>query len=81
MTNMMDKYLSGYATLTRPTNLIRDDEDYRQHVDYVHMNPLKHGHVKRVQDWPYSTFHQYVATGIYPADWCGDVDVAVRGDE
>ncbi len=61
--------------------LIRDDADYRRHVDYVHVNPLKHGHVGRVQDWPYSTFHQYLEAGIYPVDWCGDVDVAVRGDE
>lgn len=62
-------------------HLIRDDADYRRHMDYVHVNPLKHGHVRRVQDWPYSTFHQYVAAGIYPADWCGNVDEVVRGDE
>jgi len=46
----------------------------------VHVNPLKHGHVQRVRDWPYSTFHQYVAAGIYPADWCGDVEGGVSGD-
>lgn len=62
-------------------HLIRDDADYRRHVDYVHMNPLKHGHVRQVQDWPYSTFHRYVDAGIYPVDWCGDADVAVRGNE
>ena len=62
-------------------HLIRDDADYQRHVDYVHMNPMKHGYVKRVRDWPHSTFHRYVADGVYPADWCGDVDVAVNGDE
>jgi putative transposase len=62
-------------------HLIRDDADYRRHVDYVHVNPLRHGHVRRVRDWPYSTFHQYVEAGVYPVDWCGDVDEAVRGDE
>jgi putative transposase len=31
-------------------HLIRDDADYQRHVDYVHVNPLKHGYVKRVQD-------------------------------
>jgi putative transposase len=61
-------------------HLIRDDADYRRHVDYVHVNPLKHGHVKRARDWPYSTFHRYVAAGIYPADWCGDVEAEVGGD-
>ncbi len=62
-------------------HLIRDDADYQRHVDYVHVNPLKHGHVRRVQDWPYSTFHRYVEAGIYPVDWCGDVDAGARGDE
>lgn len=62
-------------------HVIRDDLDYRHHVDYIHVNPLKHGHVTKIIDWPYSTFHQYVAQGIYPADWCCDVDVLVGGGE
>jgi putative transposase len=61
-------------------HLIRDEADYQRHVDYVHVNPLKHGYVKRVADWPYSTFHRYVAKGMYPADWCGDPDSEVDGD-
>jgi putative transposase len=61
-------------------HLIRDDEDYRRHVDYVHINPLKHGLVRRVQDWPYSSFHRDVRTGLYPADWAGDVEVSIQGD-
>ncbi|MGY4031311.1 REP-associated tyrosine transposase [Aeromonas media] len=28
-------------------HLIRDEQDYRHHMDYVHINPLKHGHVTR----------------------------------
>ncbi|MDB5799214.1 MAG: transposase [Rhodocyclales bacterium] len=52
-------------------HLIRDEDDYRAHMDYVHINPLKHGLVKRVGDWPYSTFHRLVREGIYPADWAG----------
>ena len=53
-------------------HLIRDESDYRAHMDYVHINPLKHGLVRRVTDWPYSTFHQYVKQGVYPLDWAGD---------
>ena len=45
-------------------HLIRDEQDYRHHMDYVHINPLKHGHVTRVADWPYSTFHHYVSHRI-----------------
>ena len=40
-------------------------------MDYVHINPLKHGLVQRVADWPYSTYHRLVAAGIYPDDWTG----------
>jgi len=50
-------------------HLIRDEMDYRQHVDYIHWNPVKHGYVKSVKEWPYSSFHRYVAHGIYPEDW------------
>ena len=61
-------------------HLIRDDIDYQKHVDYVHVNPLKHGYVKRVWDWPYLTFHSYVKQGMYSADWCGDLSIEVAGD-
>lgn len=50
-------------------HLIRNDADYRAHIDYVHINPVKHGLVPRVRDWPYSTFHRLVRKGIYPHDW------------
>jgi putative transposase len=50
-------------------HLIRDERDLRQHVDYIHFNPVKHGHVLRVADWPYSSFHRWVRAGDYPADW------------
>jgi putative transposase len=50
---------------------IRDDADYRAHLDYVHINPVKHGLVGRVRDWPYSTFHRLVERGVYPVDWAG----------
>ncbi len=52
---------------------IRDNRDYAAHVDYVHINPFKHGLVERVSDWPYSTFHRFVAAGVYPLDWVGSV--------
>lgn len=50
---------------------IRDDSDYARHVDYIHFNPVKHGHAARVGDWPHSSFHRYVQRGDLPADWAG----------
>jgi putative transposase len=52
-------------------HLIRDESDYRAHMDYVHFNPVKHGLVAQVTDWPHSTFRRLVAEGIYPVDWGG----------
>jgi len=40
-------------------------------MDYIHINPAKHGLVERVVDWPHSTFHHLVEKGIYPLDWTG----------
>jgi putative transposase len=52
---------------------IRDDRDFERHVDYIHFNPVKHGHVTRVSDWPHSSFHRYVDRGLLAADWGGDM--------
>jgi putative transposase len=35
-------------------------------------NPVKHGHVTRVADWPYSSFHDYVRRGICDLEWAAD---------
>jgi len=43
------------------------------HVDYIHFNPVKHGLVSRVRDWPYSSSHRDVRDGLLPDDWAGDV--------
>lgn len=50
---------------------IRDEWDYVRHMDYLHYNPVKHGLVEKVSDWPHSTFHQYVRLGVYGVDWAG----------
>ena len=50
---------------------IRDDIDLQRHVDYIHYNPVKHGLVSRVKDWPHSTFHKYVKRDMVDESWCG----------
>ena len=42
-------------------------------MDYLHYNSVKHGHVERVKDWPYSTFHQLVKRQVYPESWGGNI--------
>jgi putative transposase len=51
---------------------LRDERDFERHVNYIHINPVKHGHVSRVCDWPFSSRHHMVRFGIYPEDWAGD---------
>jgi putative transposase len=51
------------------------------HMDYVHFNPVKHGLVKHVIDWPVSTFHTLVKQGIYPADWGGGHETSLSYDD
>jgi putative transposase len=48
---------------------IRDQDDWRRHVDYVHYNPVKHGYVRRPGDWRWSSFEKGVRRGWYPSDW------------
>jgi putative transposase len=50
-------------------HLVRDEDDLKRCVDYVHWNPKKHGHVTNVRDWQWSSFHRYVGLGEYADDW------------
>jgi putative transposase len=44
---------------------IRDERDLARHIDYIHYNPVKHGLVTTVDDWPWSTYHRFVRDGFY----------------
>jgi putative transposase len=53
-------------------HLIRNHEDLRKHVEYIHYNPVRHGLTKTPGDWEYSSFHRYVDKGIYNINWGAD---------
>jgi putative transposase len=48
---------------------LRDERDFERHCDYIHFNPVKHGHVSGAGEWPHSSFHRFVKLGMYPVDW------------
>jgi len=48
---------------------IKDEQDYENHFDYIHFNPVKHGYVRSVVEWEWSSFHRYVRQGVYEPDW------------
>lgn len=60
-------------------HLIRDQNDYNRHVNYIHHNPVKHGHAASPGAWPYSSFGRWVEKGLLPPDW--DANEATRKDE
>ena len=61
---------------------IRDENDFEQHVEYIHYNPVKHGYTKRPIDWPFSSFHRYVKRGLYPLHWgTAEINMNVSYDE
>jgi hypothetical protein len=53
---------------------LRNEDDFVRHLDYIHFNPVKHGHTVRVRDWPFSSFRRWVRLGAYPVDWAGVAD-------
>ncbi len=60
------------------THVLFDQDDLNNHIDYIHINPLKHGLVNQVSDWEFSSFHRYVKDEIYPPDWGGKVDLNLK---
>ncbi|MEK6759262.1 MAG: transposase [Deltaproteobacteria bacterium] len=58
---------------------IRDEADLRNHYDYIHYNPVKHGFAGSPKDWMHSTFHRCVEAGLYPEDWGGSSVPEVPG--
>lgn len=50
-------------------HLIRDEKDFENHVNYIHINPVKHGYVSKPADWKHSSIHRYIEKGIIPSSW------------
>jgi putative transposase len=50
---------------------ICDEDDLDAHLDYIHLNPVKHGYVEKPMNWKWSSFHRYLRNGFYDRDWIG----------
>ncbi|HFE31869.1 MAG TPA: transposase [Gammaproteobacteria bacterium] len=48
---------------------IRDENDWQRHMDYIHYNPVRHGHAQVPGEWPYSSFKRCVQKGWYSPNW------------
>ena len=50
-------------------HIIRNADDLRAHVDYIHYNPRKHELTTTPATYRWSSVRRFVASGDYPADW------------
>jgi putative transposase len=50
-------------------HLLRDENDFSHHLDYLHFNPVKHGLVECPHKWPYSTFERWTKREVYAPSW------------
>jgi hypothetical protein len=50
------------------------------HIEYCWTDPVKHGLVRRVANWPHSSFHRAVRDGVLPEDWAGMVPEGEFGE-
>jgi putative transposase len=57
---------------------IVDEKDFAAHVDYVHINPVKHALVSCAREWPWSSFHRYVRDGVLAQTWAATGDSLPR---
>jgi len=56
-------------------HFVRNEDDLKRCLDYLHYNPVKHGLVKNVKDWPWSSFHRFVQLGEYEENWGSGIEI------
>jgi putative transposase len=61
-------------------HIIRNDRDINSHLDYIHYNPVKHGHVKNPFDWKESSIHDFYKRGLYSSDWGSREAINISGN-
>ena len=50
-------------------HIIRNEEDFNKHIDYIHYNSYKHYQIAP-KEWEYSSFKKFVDLGFYEENWC-----------
>ncbi|MBN8654004.1 MAG: transposase [Cytophagales bacterium] len=58
---------------------ITNDQYFTNIIHYIHHNPVHHGFVKHIQDWPWSSYHDFLLPNLTPAqqkviDWFGNCE-------
>jgi putative transposase len=60
-------------------HIIRDESDLRNHIDYIHYNPVRHGLAATALEYDHSSFKTFLKRGMYDAEW-GIREPSIDGD-
>jgi len=61
---------AGISLEERP---LRDGAELEREIDFIHADPVRHGLARTSRKWPYSSLRAYIAGGLRPLYWSGDV--------
>lgn len=50
--------------------VVQDKDELRNHLDFIHYDPVRHGLVERAGDYKWSSLPSRMAQGHYPHNWC-----------
>lgn len=50
-------------------HVIRNEDDFKGHFDYIHYNPVKHRIVQRPEDFRQSSYQHWLKKGYYQIGW------------
>jgi putative transposase len=59
-------------------HILRDEIDRQRHLDYIHINPIRHGYASRPEDWEWSSFRAWKERGVYADGWAWHLDDAMN---
>lgn len=59
---------------------IRGPADFETHMRYCCNDPVQHGLVERAMDWPYSSIHRDVRSGLVSPEWSDAAPVGEFGE-
>ncbi len=62
-------------------HLIRNEDDFQRHLDYIHYNPVRHGYVNLPSQWAFSSFLRYAHRGWYDVHWGNESPSSLHGME
>lgn len=61
-------------------HIIRDDGDWRRHIDYIHYNAVKHGLVDDPFEYEHSSLKEYYNNCLYERNWGVNRGVECSGE-